>query len=303
MTIEQRLKEMYMRCGMLCEQAERIVEKVKGLEGYESMVGRWQEEAGSGSIDLLTNLFWASKPVVLEDIDANTPKAFYRHEVVGKEVPKMTDVSFGDPGPNPLFQKLPTDGRWLVYLSLDMEALDELLAQTLEQWLAASDLLVEVGDSHRLAKDGLAATEAEIRLLVEPDVVGKSKPEREDHRRALIQSGQQWQAANQEFLQAQAQKESTERQMAEYEKVMGVLKARLAWKGRTVGLLTTMPRVPVEDWPAEEIPMTAQGAVAFKVPVPVGSRQEPEPDADLLEEYDNYPGGPGEEKESEWVNL
>lgn len=78
MTIEERLKEKLVRRGMPPDQANRIIEKTKELESTKSMARRWQHKTEDYSALMLEALWSTVRKTALQDIDANTPKAFHR---------------------------------------------------------------------------------------------------------------------------------------------------------------------------------------------------------------------------------
>jgi len=138
------------------------------------------------------------------------------------------------------------DYRWQVALDLDMSVLDSELENAHGEWVLALSEQAEQREAVGLAKDELAAVEASILALM-PEVEGKTKAEREQARRAIIE-------ADPRFKAALAQLREAERLLAEATldlelaaKGISVLTTRLSWRARMLGFLGSIGRIPMQD--------------------------------------------------------
>lgn len=172
----------------------------------------------------------------------------------------MTEASvqYGPP-PEPQavsYDQLPPDARWLMYLNLGMEEMDSILARASEEWLAKFADHHEAGQELRLLEDAMRAIENEI--IANPTLLerltAKTKGEREEQRQAIIQSHAEWVLGSVALTEQTLVKDALEAEMEELQHRIGILKSRLAWRGRTVALLTSLPRMDVDRMPTEEMP-------------------------------------------------
>lgn len=166
-------------------------------------------------------------------------------------------VQYGQPQDPVSYDQLPPDARWLIYAALDIEAMDGILADLVEEWAAKFADHFEASQVLSTAKDGLAAVENGLMAdpTLEPRVTAKSAGEREKQRKAIIETNPVWLEVNEELREATYAKARLEHELEELDKRMGVLKARLAWRSRTVGLLTSMPRMETDQLPTVEHPL------------------------------------------------
>lgn len=78
MTIEERLIEMCVDCGMFDTQAKEVLDRVKADKVNEPMKQRWND-APEDYPEILFNVIWINtKQHALEWIDENLPQAWFR---------------------------------------------------------------------------------------------------------------------------------------------------------------------------------------------------------------------------------
>lgn len=76
MTIEEKVKEMLLDCGLFPDQAQEIVEKAKAE--IEEMTNRWDEAVEDYPPVFLAALWFPVKKHALAWVDENAPNARFR---------------------------------------------------------------------------------------------------------------------------------------------------------------------------------------------------------------------------------
>lgn len=78
-TLKQKLKTLMIQRGLVEPWAETVFGAVEADPANESMKGRWDDEADGYPIELLAGLWVSACTHAVEWMDANKPKAWFRH--------------------------------------------------------------------------------------------------------------------------------------------------------------------------------------------------------------------------------
>lgn len=78
MTVEDKIKEMFIECHLSGEEAATIVEMMKAKKHHAPMAHRWNDNVEDYPQGLLNLLWRSAKATALEYIDATCPLAWFR---------------------------------------------------------------------------------------------------------------------------------------------------------------------------------------------------------------------------------
>lgn len=78
MTIRQTITDRLISCGLMPDDAAKVMDDVIAAEENAPMQGRWDDEATGYPPSILSLAWFSAKQHALAWIDANCPQAWFR---------------------------------------------------------------------------------------------------------------------------------------------------------------------------------------------------------------------------------